>query len=54
MVKDITDERRFKKLSEWEQSFIATVDEISNAEKFISEKQYSILSKIYDKATEDG
>lgn len=54
MCKDITDERRFAKLNEWEQNFIASVENTAANQNRISEKQFTILSRIYEKATEAG
>jgi hypothetical protein len=54
MVADITKEHRFKLINEWEQGFIANIAEHAANNIVLSERQYDCLSKIYEKATEQG
>lgn len=54
MLKDINAERRFARLSEWEQNFIANISEKAACNSQLSERQYDVLNRIYEKATENG
>ena len=55
MCKDITaHEHRYSRLNEWEQGFIANVDDLAANNKRLSDKQMLTLSRLYEKATEHG
>ena len=54
MLKDINLDRRTALLSEWEQNFIANMTEKAASNSQLSERQYDVLNRIYEKATENG
>lgn len=52
MVDDCLD--REQKLSQWESDFMTTLDDQLADRGFISDKQYSILSRVWDRVTARG
>ena len=43
------DDYEFEKLSEWEQSFLTSVRDQFERKGTVSEKQYQVLERIWDK-----
>lgn len=52
MIEDCSD--RNQQLSDWEANFLSSIDERLEEKSYLSDKQISILTRIWDRVTSRG